>query len=120
MKRLKFNVKDFNITTDTIGVSGASALTVSKARDSIDSVDEAIARVSGARASLGAMQNKLVSTTNTIGIATENLEQARSRIADTDIAEETTTLAQKQILQQAGIAVLAQANSSQQLALKLL
>ena len=77
-------------------------------------------KVSGARAGLGAMQNKLQSTTNTIAVAKENLSAARSRIADTDIAEEATALTQKQVLQQAGVAVLAQANSAPQLALKLL
>ena len=118
--RIKFNVRDFNISTDTIGISGISAHSIDSARDSIEKLDDAIGKVTGARAGLGAMQNKLASTTNTIGIATENLSQARSRIADTDIAEETTALAQKQILQQAGVAVLAQANSSPQLALKLL
>jgi flagellin len=118
--RIKFNVGDYNISADKLGVSGISAATVDSARDSIDKLDEAISTVTGARAGLGAMQNKLASTTNTIGIAKENLTAARSRIADTDIAEEATALSQKQILQQAGVAVLAQANSSPQLALKLL
>ena len=76
--------------------------------------------MTGSRAGLGAMQNKLQSTTNTIAITKENLSSARSRIADADIAEEATALSQKQILQQAGVAVLAQANASPQLALKLL
>jgi flagellin len=118
--RINFAVKDYDVRTNTLGISGISSNSIDSARDSIDKLDEAIGMISGARAGLGAMQNKLQSTTNTLGIATENLSTARSRIADADIAEEATALSQKQILQQAGVAVLAQANSSPQLALKLL
>lgn len=118
--RIEFDVNEFNVTSDQLGVEAISAISIDSARDSIDLLDEAIGRVTGARAGLGAMQNKLQSTVNTVGIATENLSNARSRIADTDIAEETTKMAKQQILQQAGISVLAQANSAPQLALKLL
>ena len=118
--RINFNVSEFDIRTDKIGINSISASNIDDARDSIDKIDEAIARVTGSRAGLGAMQSKLQSTVNTVGIAKENLASARSRIADTDIAEEATALAQKQILQQAGTAVLAQANAAPQLALKLL
>jgi flagellin len=118
--RINFSTADYDVRTDKLGISGISSQSIGSARESIDKLDEAISRVSGARAGLGAMQNKLQSTTNTLGITTENLSTARSRIADADIAEETTALSQKQILQQAGVAVLAQANSSPQLALKLL
>jgi len=118
--RIQFSVHEYDVRTDKLGVSGISASTIDDARDSIDKLDEAIAAVSGSRAGLGAMQNKLQSTTNTISIATDNLSQARSRIADADIAVEATALAQKQILRQAGVSVLAQANAAPQLALKLL
>jgi len=118
--RIKFNVNDADVRADKLGISGISTKSIDDARDSLDKLDEAIARVTGARAGLGAMQNKLQSATNTISIAKENLSNARSRIADTDIAEEATAMAQKQILQQAGISVLSQANSAPQSALKLL
>jgi flagellin len=118
--RIQFDIHEYNVKTNKLGVDGISAASIDSARDSIDKLDEAIARVSGSRAGLGAIQNKLQSTTNTISVATDNLSQARSRIADADIATETTSLAQHQILQQAGVAVLAQANSAPQLALKLL
>lgn len=118
--RIKFNVNDYNVGSSTLGIDSIEASSIDSARESIDKLDEAISRVTGARAGLGAMQNKLQSTVNTIGIAAENLSAARSRIADTDVAEETAVMAQKQILQQAGVAVLSQANSSPQLALKLL
>jgi flagellin len=118
--RIKFSVNDADVRTDKLGISGISTKSIDDARDSLDKLDEAIGRVTGARAGLGAMQNKLQSATNTISIAKENLSNARSRIADTDIAEEATAMAQKQILQQAGVSVLAQANAAPQAALKLL
>jgi len=118
--RIQFRVNEFDVRTDKIGISSITANSIDDARESMDKLDEAIALVTGTRAGLGAMQNKLQSTVNTIGIAKENLSAARSRIADADIAEEATALTQKMILQQAGAAVLAQANQSPQLALKLL
>lgn len=118
--RINFSVKEYDVRTDALGIDGISAQSVSSARDSIDKLDEAISRVTGSRAGLGAMQNKLQSTVNNLSIAKENLSNARSRVMDADIAEEATAMAQKQILNHAGISVLAQANSSPQLALKLL
>ncbi|NDF14552.1 flagellin FliC [bacterium] len=118
--RIMFSVKEYDVRTDALGIDGISAQSVSSARDSIDRLDEAISRVTGSRAGLGAMQNKLQSTVNNLSIAKENLSNARSRVMDADIAEEATAMAQKQILNHAGISVLAQANSSPQLALKLL
>jgi len=118
--RINFNVREADVRTDRLGISGISARSIDDARTSIDKLDEAIARVTGARAGLGAMQNKLQSATNTLSIAQENLSNARSRIADADIAEEATELSKKQILQQAGVSVLAQANAAPQAALKLL
>jgi flagellin len=118
--RINFAVSEFDVRTDKLGISGISSKSIGDARDSIDKLDEALARVSGSRAGLGAMQNKLQSATNTLSVATENLSAARSRIADADVAEEATALSQRQILQQAGVAVLAQANAAPQAALKLL
>lgn len=118
--RINFDVAEYAVTADALGISGVRAESIDSARDSIESLDEAIGRVTGARAGLGAMQNKLQSTTNTIAISKENLSQARSRIADTDIAEEMTNLTQRNILQSAGVSVLSQANSAPQQALKLL
>jgi len=120
--RIEFNfaVSEYDVRTDKLGINGISSETIDSARDSIDKLDEAISRVTGARAGLGAMQNKLQSTVNNLQIAKENLANARSRVMDADIAEEATAMAQKQILNHAGISVLAQANSSPQLALKLL
>jgi flagellin len=118
--RINFEVSEYDARMDKLEIKGISAKSVDSARESIESLDNAISIVSGSRAGLGAMQNKLQSTVNTISISKENLTQARSRIADADIADEATNMARLQILQQAGTSVLAQANSAPQLALKLI
>ena len=103
--------------SESMAVSFAS---LDDARDAIDKVDKGLNRVLSVRADLGAMQNKLHSTVNNLGVAKQNLAEARSRIADTDVAEETSELVRKNILTQAGVSVLAQANSQPTQALKLL
>jgi len=87
---------------------------------SIGRLDDAITRVNGYRAYLGAIQNRLGSTIQNLGVQTENLDQARSRIVDTDYAAETAEYSKQKILQQAGTSVLAQANSHGNVALGLL
>ncbi|MDO7841266.1 flagellin N-terminal helical domain-containing protein [Sphingomonas immobilis] len=82
--------------------------------------DNAVAQISGVRATLGAAQNRLQSAINTMTATATNLTDARSRIEDADFAAETTSLAKAQILSQASTAMLAQANQSQQSVLKLL
>lgn len=117
--RIEFDTNENNVTAGQIGVDGVSATNADDARSMIDTVDEAMNRVSASRARLGAMQNKLHSTVNNIGIVKENLEQARSRVADVDVAEATSDLVKDTILSQAGLAVLAQANNSPRETLRL-
>jgi flagellin len=74
-------------------------------------IDSALAQVDSNRASLGAIQNRFTSTISNLNTTTENLSASRSRIQDTDFATETANLTRGQILQQAGTAMLAQANS---------
>jgi flagellin len=83
-------------------------------------LDTAIGNVSNLAATLGAVQNRLQYTADAISSTEENLSASNSRIQDVDMASEMTTLTQQQILQQAGTAMLAQANSQPQLVLKLL
>ena len=83
-------------------------------------IDAAIDTVSGYRATLGSAGNRFQSVINTIQTASENLSAADSRIRDVDVAQETSALSRSQILAQAGISVLAQANQMPQMALKLL
>jgi len=117
--RISFNVGENDVRAAALGLDGLKTGSIEDARAAIDTVDGALGKVSETRARLGAMQNKLHSTTNNLAIAKENLVGARSRIADTDVAEETSNLVRANILQQAGISVLAQANQAPMSALKL-
>ncbi len=83
-------------------------------------LDDAIAQVTGQRAHLGAMQNRLESAISNNNQMATNMTEARSRIEDVDFSAETTSLAKAQILNQASTAMLAQANQSQQGVLKLI
>lgn len=118
--QIKFNPNDYNAKSDALGIDGINYEQIDGARDAMDQVDGAIGKVFEQRARLGATQNKLHATVNSLGIAKENLSQARSRIADTDVAAETSELVRKNILQTAGVSVLAQANTAPMQALKLL
>lgn len=100
----------------TLGTTSAQ----SHANDMITQVDNAIASVSDIRAGLGAMQNRLESIVDNLEHVVESTESAKSRILDADIATETANLTKNSILQQAGAAILAQANSQPQIALQLL
>ena len=90
------------------------------ANDAISVIDNALAFVDDLRAEFGAVQNRFASTINNLQTTGENISDARSRIQDADFAVETANLSRAQILQQAGTAMLAQANQSQQTVLQLL
>lgn len=90
------------------------------ANRAIDIADSALSYLSENRSKLGATQNRLESTINNLSATSENLSAARSRIQDADFAQETADFTRKQILQQAGVSVLAQSNQSTQIALSLL
>ena len=103
------------LALDGIGVTNAGA-----ANTAMSAIDNAIDSVSKVRGRFGAMQNRLESTIRNLANQAENLTAAESRIRDVDIARETAELAKNQLLQQAAIAILAQANTQPQLALRLL
>ena len=86
----------------------------------LDAIDAAIEKIDGFRSDLGAVQNRFTTTISNLQSSIENQSAARSRIMDADFAVETSNLSRSQILQQAGTAMLAQANQSQQNVLKLL
>jgi flagellin len=94
--------------------------TVQGANDLIDAIDTALNTVNGSRATLGAIQNRFESVVTSLQTSSESLSAARSRIQDTDFASETANLTKSQILQQAGMAMMAQANSLPQSVLSLL
>jgi flagellin len=83
-------------------------------------IDNAIGQVASQRADLGAIQNRMESTVSNLQVTSENLNAANSRIQDADFAAETAELQRTNVLQQAGISVLAQANASGQQVLSLL
>ena len=118
--RLVFDAGKQNVTTKALGISDVSTMTKEDAQNNLMKLDEALSNVNANRSSLGATQNRLQSTINNINIYRENLEAARARIKDTDMATETSELTKNNILSQAGVSVLAQANQNPQLALKLL
>jgi flagellin len=100
--------------------NGLSVATVAGANALIEAVDAALDTVNGSRATLGAVQNRFESVVTSLQTSAESLSAARSRIQDTDFAAETATLTKAQILQQAGMAMMAQANSLPQAVLSLL
>lgn len=116
--RISLSVGDSG--TSALGLSAATLSTQSGAQSALSSIDSAIETVSTRRAALGALGNRLNSTIANLGVAYENLSAANSRIRDVDVATETSALTRSQILLQAGVSVLAQANASPQVALSLL
>ncbi len=113
------------LTTSTLGstslrIASASLSTAAKAQSAIGAFDKAIQQLSQARAKVGATQNRMTVTVSNLAVAQENLTAANSRIRDVDVASESANLTKSQILSQAGLAVLAQANQLPQSALSLL
>jgi flagellin len=107
---------DFATTTGTGGIVGSN----DRAQAMIYVVDQAIQTLNSRRANLGASQNRLEHTVNSLGVAVENLTASESRIRDADVAALSTQLVSAQILSQAGTAVLSQANQASQSVLSLL
>jgi flagellin len=101
-------------------ISEVSISTQTGANDAITVIDGAISKIDEMRGGLGAIQNRFESTIANLNNVAENLSAARSRILDADIAQETSAMTKNNILQQAGVSILAQANQAPQLALSLL
>jgi len=112
---------DLSADLDASGL-GLSAMvdTASNASLAMDEIDDAISTVVSARGEFGAVQNRLESSIRNINMMAENLSAANSRIRDVDVAYETSNMTSYQILQQAGVAMLAQANMTTGLAMNLL
>jgi len=102
------------------GVSSIDLSTASGAQNALATIDSALATINSSRADLGAIQNRFTSVVSNLNTSSENLSAARSRIQDTDFAAETANMTRGQILQQAGTAMLAQANQLPQSVLSLL
>jgi flagellin len=120
LDRVVYNGERSDASLDALKLGGESVATKQGAQLSLAVIDDALIRVNSIRADLGAMQNRLQSTINSLAINDENLSAANSRIRDTDIAEEVSEMTKNNILMQAGISVLGQANNTNQAAVKLL
>jgi len=118
--RLTFDASSADVNVAALGLNLASVADKISAQNSLSAIDQAIVSVSGIRADFGALQNRLQSTINNLGISVENLAAANSRVRDTDIAEATAELTKNNILMQAGTSVLSQANQSTSSALNLI
>lgn len=118
--RVSYNSKNLNAGSQSLGVSNATITSKSSAQEGLANIDNAINILSAQRATVGSLQNRLISSSNNLGIYHENMSAANNRIRDLDYAEESATKARLSILGDANTAVLAQANMSGKGSLKLL
>ncbi len=118
--RITYKPSTVSVKTEDLGVSGLSVSSKEDAQNNLEAIDAAMTKVSGGRAELGALQNRLQSTINNLEISNENMSAANSRIKDTDVASESANLAKANILTNSATSVLAQANNSNQAALRLI
>jgi flagellin len=118
--RISFVAGENEATLSSLGIDGIDYLAKEGAQDALSQLDSAQTRVNEMRSNLGALQNRLQSTTNNLLISEENLSAANSRIRDTDVAEASAELTRNNILLQAGTASLAQANQMNSVALSLI
>lgn len=120
LDRLVFDSVSLVSSLSALGLESVATDNKEAAQQNMEMLDSAIEHVNGNRATLGALQNRMQSTVSNLGIYTENLEAANSRIRDTDMAAESSELVKNNILTQANVAVLAQANQIPQLVMKLI
>ena len=120
LEALGFSAGTFGGGEDGQFLSDIDISTFEGAQSAITAIDNAISQVASQRADLGAIQNRMESTVSNLQVTSENLNAANSRIQDADFAAETAELSRTQVLQQAGISVLAQANAAGQQVLSLL
>jgi flagellin len=116
----RISVNTLDATSATLGVSTIDLSTQAGAQAALATIDAGISAVSLARSNFGAAGNRLSSVIQSIQASSESLSAANSRIRDVDVAEETSKMARTQVMMQAGVSVLAQANQAPQIALKLL
>ncbi|NQZ00598.1 MAG: flagellin FliC [Bdellovibrionales bacterium] len=118
--RISYDSAVTEATTDNLGIDGFDYSDKNSAREALEVLEGAQRQVNGYRANLGAIQNRLISTSENLSVAVENFSAANSRIRDTDIAESSAGLATAQILNNASVGVLAQANQQPSAALRLI
>lgn len=118
--RISFDASQNVATLDALGMSGLDFTTKEGAQEALTTLDNAQNGVNGMRANLGALQNRLTSTVDNLGVLEENMSASNSRIRDTDVAEASSEMTRNNILLQASTSTLAQANQVNGLALKLI
>jgi len=120
LDRISYDPSTTSAKASDIGIDSLSVASKGGAQENLEALDTAIEKISGNRANLGALQNRLQSTISNLEVSTENLSAANSRIRDTDIATESAELARTNILSNSATSVLAQANQSNSGALRLI
>ena len=120
LDRLQYDGSRADASLKALGLVVDGVSTKESAQNALGKLDDALVHINGTRANFGALQNRLQSTQNNLEISDENLSAANSRIRDVDVASETADMTKNNILLQAGISVLSQANQSPNTALKLL
>ncbi|AHZ86685.1 flagellin [Bdellovibrio bacteriovorus] len=118
--RISFNAGETNASTSSLGIDGFDFSSKTGAQDALAAIDTAQSQVNGYRANLGALQNRLQSTVDNLGVQHENISAANSRIRDTDVAAATAETTRNQVLLQANTSVLSQANAMPNSALRLI
>lgn len=120
LDRISYDPSLSNVSIKALGISEIGLADKGNAQMGLEKLDNSLLVLNSNRAQLGALQNRLNSTINNTEVAIENLSAAKSRIRDADVAAESAETARSSIMLQSGISVLAQANQSQAMALKLL
>jgi flagellin len=118
--RITFNASENVATLDSLGMAGVDFTSKEGAQSALEVLDQGQENVNRQRANLGALQNRLVSTTTNLSVLEENMSAANSRIRDTDVAFSAAEQARNTVLLQANTSTLAQANQKDALALKLI
>jgi flagellin len=120
LDRLTYNGQRSDATLKALKLGGESIASKKGAQLSLSTIDDALIKVNSIRSDLGAMQNRMQSTINNLAIYEENISAANSRIRDADLAHEVSEMTKQNILMQAGMSVLGQANNASSAALALL
>ena len=120
MDRIRYDGTSADSTLAALGLTAETVSSKQGAQVTLKKLDNSLVQVNGVRANLGALQNRLSSIINNLGVSDENLSAANSRIRDVDIAQETANLTKNNILIQSGASVLSQANQYPNIALKLI
>ncbi len=120
MNRVAYEPGSISSGSSALGVGSTSVRTKEGAQSILGKIDGALDKISGHRAMLGSIQNRLQTSSNNLDVYTENMSASNSRIRDVDFAMETSNMAKNQIITEAGTAVLSQANMDPKAALKLL